>query len=391
MPLSPLPGLALLTLLPMVVAQEAAVRQGPDDAWREVVNEFRAACEQAKVVGASLMFVRGGEEVGFVAHGLADRENGRPVGRDTIFHWASCTKTLTGIAVMQLRDRSRLRLDQPAIEFVPELREVHCPFGRIEDITLRHLLTHSAGFRSATWPWCGQKPWHPHEPRRWAQLVAMMPYTEVEFAPGSRFAYSNPGIVFLGRTIEALSGEDYEVYVEKNVLRPLGMHQSYFDVTPYHLQRHRSHSYAVRADGITDHGADFDTGITVSNGGLNAPLPDMARYLTFLLGQTEPGSPAAGVLAKESLQEMWEPVLPTDPKAAEPKDHMGLTFFVHERGGSRFVGHTGGQRDFATFFYVHPPSGTGVLAAFNTNTAGPVMRKVRDLCIEKLSLAAIGR
>lgn len=182
--------------------------------------------------------------------------------------------------------------------------------------------------------------------------------------------------------IEQLTGEDYEVYVEKNLLRPLGMNRGYFDLTPYHLQRHRAHSYELRGQDAADLGADFDTGVTVSNGGLNAPLPDMARYLAFLLGAVPEGSDAAGVLARASLDEMWQPVLPVGSGG----EQIGLTFFLHERGGTRFVTHTGGQRSFVTFFYVHPASRTGALGAFNTSTAGPVMAKVRSLCMEKLSL-----
>jgi CubicO group peptidase (beta-lactamase class C family) len=353
-------------------------------AWRDVEAAFRAACTKEHVVGASLLVVRGQDEIGFAAFGDADREGHRPVDRDTIFHWASCTKTLTGIAAMQLRDRGRLRLEQPIVELVPELRDVHDPFGPVDAITIRHLLSHSAGFRGATWPWGGDQPWHPHEPTQWSQLVAMMPYTEVEFAPGSKFSYSNPGLVFVGRAIERLTGDDYEVYMEKNVLRPLGMQHSYFDVTPYHLQRFRSHSYAVGKDGaVEDHGPDFDTGITVSNGGLNAPLPDMARYLAFLLGAVPADSDAAHVLARSSLEEMWQPVLPL---AQGSKESIGLCFFVGTRDGQCVVGHTGGQRDFVTFFYVHPASGTGALGAFNTSTAGPAMAAVRRACLEGLSL-----
>jgi len=181
---------------------EAAVRTRDDgtrpaafafaDAWAEVRAGFVAACEQARVVGASLMFVEGDQVRGFEAFGLADRAAGRPVDRDTIYHWASITKTFTGIAVMQLRDRGRLRLEQPIVGFLPELREVHDPLGKVEAIELRHLLAHAAGFRGPTWPW-GGKPWHPHEPTHFSQLVAMLPYTEVEFVPGSRYSYSNLG------------------------------------------------------------------------------------------------------------------------------------------------------------------------------------------------------
>lgn len=379
--------MAVMTTAALLVPLLAAVPQQPpafdfDIAWREVADRLHAECDEHGIVGASLMFVRGDEVLGFEAHGFADRAGERAVDRDTIFHWASITKTLTGIAVMQLRDRGRLRLDQPILDFVPELQKARNPHGEMEDITVRHLLSHSGGFRGATWPWGGES-WHPHEPTDWSQLVAMMPYTSVEFPPGTRYSYSNPGIVFLGRAIEQLSGDDFEVYMHKNVLMPLGMRRSYYDVTPYHLQEHRSHSYGRGAASAVDLGPDFDTGITVSNGGLNAPLPDMARYLAFLLGAVPPGSNAARVLARASLTAMWEPVLPTSPAAAQ---HIGLTFFLQEHGGQRFVTHTGGQRSFVTFFYVHPASGTGALGAFNTGTAGPVMHGLRQACMKQLSL-----
>ncbi len=355
-------------------------------AWATVETVFRDECKNAGVVGASLMFVKGKNVEAFAGHGYADRDAKRLVDRDTNFHWASCTKTLTGIAVMQLRDRGKLKLEQPIVDFVPELRPVRNAFGAMTDITIRHLMTHSGGFRGGTWPWGGDQDWHPHEPTQWSQLVAMLPYTAVEFAPGTKFSYSNPGIVFLGRTIEALSGDDYETYMEKNVLRPLGMSRSYYDVTPYHLQRFRSHSYDGKGEAAKDQGPDFDTGITVSNGGLNAPLTDLAKYLSFLLGAWEPDSDAAAVLARSSIESMWQPVLPTRPDGAEK---IGLCFFVQERGGTSFATHTGGQRNFISFFYVHPASGTGALAAFNTGTAGPAMAKVRSLCMERLSLPMV--
>ena len=349
----------------------------------EVAATFRRECEAAGVVGAGLAIVRGGELAAFAGHGLADRAGGRAVDLDTNFHWASCTKTFTAIAVMQLRDRGKLGLDQPIVELVPELRDVHNPFGPNTAITVRHLLQHAGGFRAATWPWGGDLDWHPHEPTQWSQLVAMLPYTSVQFEPGSKFAYSNPGIVFLGRAIERVTGEEYEVHMEKNVLRPLGMARAYFDRSPWHLQRFRSHSYEGAGAAAKDLGPDFDTGVTVSNGGLNASLADMAKYLSFLLGAAPAGSDASDVLAPASLAAMWQPALPTNAAGTE---HIGLGFFVQEHGGTRFPTHTGSQRAFVSFFYVHPASGTGACAAFNTSVAGSAMAKVRALCMQRLSL-----
>ncbi|MDX2057055.1 MAG: serine hydrolase domain-containing protein [Gemmatimonadales bacterium] len=351
--------------LGLLVAGPAWSQRAPDrfaPAWAPVREFFHRTLAEEGMVGGSLMFFHGDTVLAREFFGQADLETRRPVDERTVFHWASITKTFTAVALLQLRDRGRLGLDDPILKYLPELRVVHNPFGPMEAVTLRHLVSHSAGFRNGTWPWGGNKPWHPFEPTQWSQLVAMMPYTEILFPPGSKFSYSNPGVIFLGKTIEALSGEDYEVYLDKNVLRPLGMTASYFDRTPYHLLPFRSNNYAVKGGKPEPQGLDFDTGITVSNGGLNAPLPDMIRYLQFLAGA--PGMPAAarGVLSRATLEEMWRPVVPV---GGPEGDAMGLGFFLMERGGGRLIGHTGSQAGFRSFFYVDPATGAGVIAAFN--------------------------
>ncbi len=284
---------------------------------------------------------------------------------DTIFHWASITKTLTGIAVLQLRDRGKLSLDDPVVKYLPELRQVHDPFGDPSEITIRHVLSHSAGFRDPTWPWGGDKDWHPFEPTRWDQVVAMFPYTEVLFPPGSRYSYSNPAVIFLGQIIERLTGDDYEVYVDKNVLKPLEMHRSFFNRAPYHLVRHRSHSYFLDASGLREGRFDFDTGITTSNGGLNAPLGDMAKYLAFLMGRDDRREAYEGVLRRASLEEMWRPVLPVSEEPGG-RVSIGLAFFLERRGGLDLVAHSGSQNGFISHFYLHPPSRRGYIVVFNT-------------------------
>ncbi len=268
--------------------------------WKPVADEFHALLGREGVVGGSLWFLHGrfGSRAGVPWPGRSGNRAGK-VDANTIFHWASITKTMTAIAIMQLRDRGRLSLDDPIVKYVPELMAVHNPYGPMEAITIRHLLSHSAGFRNPTWPWGGDQPWHPFEPTQWAQLVAMMPYTEILFPPGSKYSYSNPGIMFLGRTIEKLSGDDFEVYITKNILMPLGMTHSYFDVSPYHLVSERSNNYEVRDGKTVANGLDFDTGITVSNGGLNAPITDMAKYLGLPAGQgSRRERPGAGSQAK---------------------------------------------------------------------------------------------
>jgi CubicO group peptidase (beta-lactamase class C family) len=381
-------SLRFVALLPVLTAgllsAQGNGRSKWDEVWEEFTAQIHADCSDAGIVGAGCLAQRDGRILGEEYHGFRDPAAGLPVDQNTVFHWASITKTFTGVAVMHLRDRGLLSLDDAAVKHVPELIDVHCPFGDVSKVTLRHLLSHSAGFRGRTWPWGGDQPWHPFEPPGWNQLVAMMPYTEVAFEPGTRYSYSNPGLVFLGRTIERLTGEPFEAWMEKNLLRPLGMTRSFFDQAPWHLRADRSRSFTRTGSDLKDLLFDFDTGITVSNGGLNAPLPDMAHYLAFLLGAAPPESDAAKVLARSSLREMWQGRLPA---GRDGKDQMGLCFFVHDRQGSLFYTHTGGQKDFVTFFYVHPESGTGALGACNTGTAGPVLGRMRERCMERLSLA----
>jgi len=356
-----------------------AVAQGRPDGWDAVVAGYKAAVAKSGIVGSSLLVVRDGRILARQNEGLqnleppaaAEATAGRrsPVTNDTIYHWASITKTFTGIAIMQLRDRGLLSLDDPVVKYVPELRLAHNPFGDISQVKIRHLMSHSAGFRAGTWPWGGDKPWHPFEPTSWEQLVAMLPYTDVQFAPGSKYSYSNPGVIFLGRIIQLLSGDDYEVYVTKNILMPLGMRSTFFDRAPYYLLPHRSHSFFRDDQGLREARFDFDTGITVSNGGLNSPFDDMAKYLAFLIGAAD-RSEYETVLKRSSLEEMWTRQI----RAVEgegvngPDSYAGLSFFIERHGNKELVGHSGDQNGFISHLYLHRPSRTGWLISMNTDT-----------------------
>ncbi len=365
---------AVLVAVPSVSAQPSPPPELAD-AWAAVAAEHRTRVEEAGIVGSALALVVDGRIVARQAVGMADLAAGRPVDDATLFHWASITKTFTAVAVMQLRDRGLVSLDDPIVDYVPELAGAHNPFGSMRDVTVGHVLSHAAGFRSSTWPWDGGEAWQPWEPTAWSQLVAMMPYTAVEFAPGSRFQYSNPGIIFLGRLIEGLTGDPFEAYVEKNLFRPLGMPTAYFDATPWHLADHRSENYRVEGGSPVANG-DFDTGITVSNGGLNAAVDDLARWVAFLTGDVAPGSPAEQVLDRATLAEMWREVVPVGEMELG-HEGMGRAFWLYPDRG--LVGHTGSQRGFFSFMLLDPEGGRGVLAAFNTaggDETGPDTRAV---------------
>ena len=127
--------------------------------WAAFTQTFDTYADSDRIVGASVAMLRDGRIIAHHEHGLADRARGVPVTERTIFHYASITKTLTAIAIMQLRDRGLLSLDDPVVRYVPELRRVHDAFGSVDSVTLRMLLSHASGFQSGTWPYTEGKAW----------------------------------------------------------------------------------------------------------------------------------------------------------------------------------------------------------------------------------------
>jgi CubicO group peptidase (beta-lactamase class C family) len=374
-----------LALLAAAVAPRAEAQR----AWTDLGRRFDAFAEAAGVIGGSAVLVRKGAIAARHHYGFADLAARRKVTDRTIYHWASVTKTLTAIAVLQLRDRRRLSLDDRITRWVPELREIHDPDGVVDSITIRMLLSHSSGLQNPTWPWSRGESWEPFEPRRWDQLVAMMPYQRLHFRPGSRYGYSNPGYIYLARVIEQLTGDPWAVYVQKNLWAPLGMDRSYVGSTPYHLSADRSHGYRVEGDSLTDLGADFDPGITIPNGGWNAPVDDVARYVGFLTGFPPDSGIRArddGVLRRRTLQEMWTPIVETSAAVPELAS-VGLGFFSLDAGGRRIVGHTGDQAGYRSYIYLDPAASSGIILVFNTtNDGGAGEREMAELSRAAIAL-----
>lgn len=364
------------------LAQGSADSHAPDPVLRE---RFLSELRVHGVVGGGFALIPCRQDPQMLFAGDKQRETRRPVDADTAYNWASITKTMTAIAILQLRDRGKLALDDPAVRYIPELQQVHDEYGPIDAITIRHLLSHSAGFRNPTWPWdCDDAKdceWQPFEPTKWMQVAAMLPYTHIAFKPGSQWSYSNLGYVFLGQIIERLSGDDFEVYIDKNILKPLGMIESYFDRAPYFLENHVSASYLRAGDKLMTQPLNFDTGITTSNSGLKAPLKDMSKYARFLIG--EPGNARyEEVLKRSSLEEAWSGVLPalqrgqaatpytSGPHGSQPQ--MGLGFFILENKGHRYIYHDGDQGGFSSELLVDPQGGNaGILVVNTTDTGAP--------------------
>jgi CubicO group peptidase (beta-lactamase class C family) len=124
------------------------VTQAQTDKFTAFRNTYEKELADAGIVGSSFVFLKNNKIIFEKHYGSANLEKKQPVDEHTIYHWASNTKQFTGIAIMQLRDRGLLKLDDPVTKYLPELRDVHNKFGSMDDITIRHLMTHSAGFRN---------------------------------------------------------------------------------------------------------------------------------------------------------------------------------------------------------------------------------------------------
>ncbi len=376
-----------------------AQKQGDAGRWQGFTTELDSLARADGVVGWSAVLVENGKITARDDQGLADRESGLRVEPGVVFHYGSITKTLTAIAIMQLVGQHLIGLDDPIVTYVPELRQVHDPFGAMDSVTIRMLLSHASGFQNPTFPWRRYENWEPFEPTEWSQLAGMMPYMSLRFRPGSRYGYSNPGYVFLAKVIERVTGDPWEAYVHKNIFQPLGLTESFFRHSPWHLADRRSGNYTVQHDSASGRDSavanprEFDPGITVPNSGWNAPLHDLATYIGVLSAIAKGDTAwSRKLLPASALRAMWQPTfrISGDEYNAGRDNWMGMGFFVYHRDGSTIVGHTGYQAGFRSLLFLNPATGRAVIAVLNTdNSADPAASADRLHRIEEAALGLI--
>jgi serine-type D-Ala-D-Ala carboxypeptidase/endopeptidase len=187
------------------------------------------------------------------------------------------TKSFTALSILKLRDEGKLSLDDPVTRYMPELADLPYPTKDSPVLTIRHLLTHSEGFPEDN-PWGDRQLGRSDETMQdW--LRAGIPFST---APGTAFEYSNYGFAILGQVVARASGRPYADYVHEQILLPLGMRSSTFDVAAV-PREHIALGYISqdnndwREEPILAHGA-FG-----SMGGLWTSARDLARYVAFLM------------------------------------------------------------------------------------------------------------
>ena len=185
-----------------------------------------------EVPGASLAVTRNGKLVYARGFGYADVEKKEAVQPASLFRIASVSKPLTAVAILQLVEKGKLKLDDKVTDRMkptPVDNAEGQPDGRWKDITIRHCLQHTGGLdRDKSYDPIGRpaliaKAFGKKPPASPEQIVRYMMARPLDFDPGERYAYSNLGYLVLGRILETATGGKYEAYLKKEVLAPLGI------------------------------------------------------------------------------------------------------------------------------------------------------------------------
>ena len=314
------------------------------------------------------------------AGGLGERHLGGPPPDDsTVFRIASMTKSFTASAILALRDDGLLRLDDPAEQYVPELRGWVPASPDAAPVSIRHLLTMTAGFPTDD-PWGDRQQGLPLE--EFARFLAGG--VRFNWAPGTRFEYSNLGYAILGRVITTVTGEAYPDVIRHRLLNPLGMTRTGYEVEEFEVPGQReaglggvARGYRRAPAGWAELGYD-PLGAFAPMGGVFSCVRDLSRWVAGFAAAFPPGDRDPGdthPLRSASRREMqmpqvltgWDtaPSFPGDGAFPAPATYgFGLFVDEHPRLG-RVVSHSGGYPGCGSNMCWHPATGTGAIALGN--------------------------
>lgn len=317
--------------------------------------ETRVAADRAPGIAVAIANETG--RLWSSAVGIADHASDLRSGCDVLYRIASITKVFTATAIVRLRDDGHLRLDDAVTTHLQEFSAVQNPFGPIEEVSIRHLLSHEGGLPVEAPSddfntWAGAPM--PETMERLGDISLVVP-------PGT-FKYSNLGYALLGQVIERLTATSYDQYFQEEIFTPLGMTSTTLD--PYELgDRIRvAQGYDARAfsDDLTP-SAPVESGRVGAAGGLWSTVDDLTRWLTFQCGGGE--DTPKPVLARPSVLEMQRC---THLMSRESwTDAQGLGWRATRHGDMTFVGHPGGYFGFTAGLVFSPRFKCGAIVLCN--------------------------
>jgi CubicO group peptidase (beta-lactamase class C family) len=356
------------------------------DAADEIVRRFHERGGQPAI---SYGIVRDGALVH--AAGFGVRALGSPAPDErTVFRIASMSKSFTASAVMLLRDAGALALDDLAAKYVPALDGWSYGASDAAPITIRNLLTMTAGFPTDD-PWGDRQQGLPI-----ADFAAMLADgVGLNWAPGTRFEYSNLGYAILGLIVTAASGVPYDEFVRTRLLAPLGMTRTGFAAEEFQAEE-LALGYRRGPNGWEE--VPFDAhGAFAPMGGVFSCVADLTTWSAGFAAAFPPGKApdkdaGAHPLAAASRRQMQLPQavtgwrapdrIPGGPPAAP--SYYGFGLFIDEDPAlGRVVSHSGGYPGFGSNMRWHPATGIGVIALGNGTYAA--MYALAELVLRELT------
>lgn len=295
-----------------------------------------------------------------------------PATVSSAFRIASMSKSFTAMAIVKLRDEGKLNLDDPASKYIPEMKKVKLLTTDAPEITVRHLLTHAAGFPEDN-PWGDRQLADTDE-----DLLNVAQSASFSNAPGVAYEYSNLGFALLGKIISHVSGKPYQQYITDSILRPLGMNHTYWEYADVPAEK-LAHGYHWTGNHWEEEPLLHD-GSFGAMGGLITTIEDFSRYMQLHLSAWPARSEKeSAVIKRSSLREMHQPsnFNNLNPQFSYASGRTCPTASAYSYGlrwaidcrNKIFVGHTGGLPGFGSNWNILPDYGVGVVCFANLTYA----------------------
>ncbi|MGN6401456.1 MAG: serine hydrolase domain-containing protein [Flavisolibacter sp.] len=316
--------------------------------------------------------VAGGKLVYTGSTGLANVQAKTAATTSSAFRIASMSKSFTALAILKLRDAGKLKLDDAASAYIPEMKKIKYLTNDAPVITIRDLLSHAAGFPE-------DNPWGDRQladtDKDLLDLIQQVSFSNV---PGVAYEYSNLGFALLGKIIANVTGTTYQQYIAENIWKPLGMNHTYWEYTKVPADK-LAHGYRLVNNEWKEEALLHD-GSFGAMGGIITTIEDFSRYMTLHLSAWPPSDEKeSAVIKRSSLREMQVPHnfsgLNTRFTYASGRNCATSSAYAYglrwsiDCENKIFVGHSGGLPGFGSNWTILPDYGVGVVCFANLTYA----------------------
>jgi CubicO group peptidase (beta-lactamase class C family) len=347
-----------------------------------IENIYKQFGEQKQFPGAAFGVVVDGKLIYSKGFGYADVSKKNPFTTASVFRVASISKSFTAMAILQLRDQGKLQLDAPAYQYIPQLKQIKQLSTDAPAITVRDLLTHSAGFPE-------DNPWGDRQLADSDDDLLNMIKEGISFSnvPGITYEYSNMGFAMLGNIITRVSGKPYQQYITENIFKPLGMNSTYWEYTKVPAAQ-LAHGYRLGENGQFQEEVLLHDGSYGAMGGILTSVEDLAKYMAL----HQSAWPARNgeeskVLKRSSIREMhqmWR-FGSLNPNYKYPNGRTCATISGYGYGlrisrnceNLTAVGHSGGLPGFGSNWVILPEYGIGLIYFSNLTYAPASLANVQ--------------